>query len=205
MKKIAASLVTLASAAIMLQAQTPTKIAVIYVQNALASTKDGQKAAAELQAKVDPKRKALEAKQGEIAALQNELNKGSNTMAEAKRLSLTREIDARQKSLQRETEDASAEVEQEQNKVLGELYQRLSVVIGKYASDNGFAVVLDVSSQQTPVIWAANGIDITKEVVALYDKNAPAAMAPAAPATPMAKPAASPMAPPAKKPPGAVK
>ncbi|OYW09810.1 MAG: hypothetical protein B7X34_05940, partial [Acidobacteriia bacterium 12-62-4] len=50
--------------------------------------------------------------------------------------------------------------------------------------DNGFAIIIDVSSQQSPVLYAATSIDITREVVGLYDKNAPGAAAPAAPAAP---------------------
>jgi outer membrane protein len=65
-------------------------------------------------------------------------------------------------------------------------------VIDKYATDNGFAIIIDVSSQQSPVLYAATSIDITREVVGLYDKNAPgaapaAAPAPAKKATPGAK------------------
>lgn len=181
--------------------QAPTKIAVINIQAALLQTSDGRKAATELQAKFEPKSKALEGKRGEIAGLQQELNKGSNTMAEAKRLDLTRQIDAKTKSLQREQQDAEEEFQLEQGKLLNDLGQKMMVVIDKYAKDNQYAVVIDISSQQTPVLWAANGIDITKDIIGLYDKNAPAASA--APA-PTAAPRTAPMAPPpAKKVPGA--
>jgi outer membrane protein len=185
-----------AAIAATLPAQTPTKVGIIHIQNAIISTKDGQKAAQELQAKFDPKRKALEAKQGEIAALQQELNKGSNTMAEAKRLSLTRDIDQKTKSLNRDSEDAQAEFDQEKNRMLNELGSRLMVIIEKYAKDNGFSLILDVSSPETPVLYAANGVEVTKDIVELYDKNAPSAAGVDKPAAPAAKPAA---AAPAKK------
>jgi len=172
--------------------QAPTKIAVINIQAALVGTADGKKAAASLQAKFEPKRKSIEARQGEIAQLQQELSKGSNTMAEARRLDLTRQIDTKTKALQREQQDAQEEVEIEQNKVLNELGQRMMTVISKYATDNQYAVVIDISSQQTPVLWAANGIDITKEIIDLYDKNAPAAATPSAAAPAAAPPAAAP-------------
>jgi outer membrane protein len=179
----------------------PTRIAVIHIQNALIATKEGQKAAANLTAKFEPKKKTLEAKQAEIANLQSELSKGSNTMAEAKRLSLTREIDAKNKSLQRDYQDFNDELEQEQGRLLNDLGQRIMVVIDKHARDNNFAVVVDISSQQTPVLWAANSIDITKEIVDLYDKNAPPAVSgpPAVAVKPM------PVTPPVKRPVGAPK
>jgi outer membrane protein len=175
----------------------PSKIGIIHIQQAILATKDGQKAASELQGRFEPKRKEIDAKQSEIASLQQELNKGSNTMAEAKRMTLTRDIDSKTKSLNRYAEDAEQEFQQERNKVLNELGQRLMVVIDKYAKDNAYSLILDVSSQETPVLYAANGVDITKEIVDLYDKNAPSTVAPAPSA---AKPPAA-----APKPPAAPK
>ena len=45
-------------------------------------------------------------------------------------------------------------------------------MIEKYSRDNGITMVLDVSSQQTPVLYASPSVDITKEIIEMYDKNA---------------------------------
>ncbi|MGH9722514.1 MAG: OmpH family outer membrane protein, partial [Bryobacteraceae bacterium] len=159
----------------------PAKVGIINIQGALAGTKEGQKAAADLQARFDPKRKELEKKQSEIEQRRTKVNTGGQAMAAEAREKLMREIDQLTKSLNRDTEDAQAELEQEQGKVMQELFQRMQAVIDKYARDNGYALILDVSSQQSPVIFAANGIEVTGDIVALYDKNPPgAAAAPAA-------------------------
>lgn len=191
-------------------AQAPTKVGVIQVQAALVSTKEGQKATAELEAKMGPRKKELESKQAEIKDLQDRLQRGGNTLADAAKEDLTRSIDTKTKSFNRDVEDAQAELEQEQQRVLGALGQKMIQVIDKYSQANGFAIVLDVSNQNTPVLYAANQVDITKEVIDLYDKtvfaSAPAA-APAKPAAAPAKPAASPATaaprPAAPKPPAA--
>jgi len=62
-------------------------------------------------------------------------------------------------------------------------------VIDKYARDNGYNLILDVSSPQTPVLYISSGIDITQDVVGLYDKAAPAAAGAPAAAKPAAPPA----------------
>ena len=93
------------------------------------------------------------------------------------------DIDAKTKSFNRQVEDAQAELDQEQGRVLNELGGRMLAVLDKYAKDNGYAVILDVSSQQTPVLFAANSIDVTREVVDLYNKNAPAPGTAAPPAS----------------------
>lgn len=200
----------LALGAMTLFAQAPTKVGVINIQSALVGTKDGQKAAQELETRRAPKTKELERKQGEIRSLQDSLNRGGTAMAEGAKAELVRNIDAKTKSFNRELEDAQAEWDQEQQKVLQDLGQKMMVVIDKYAKDNGYSLIIDVSSPQTPVLYASNTIDITREIVDLYDKNAgalpsaakPAAAAPA-PATSAPKPAApapiKPIAPATKK------
>jgi len=175
-------------------ATPPTKVGIIHIQNAIISTKDGQKAAAALTAKMMPKKNELEKKQSTIAQLQDQLRKGSNTMSEEAKQKLMREIDQTTKAFNRETEDANAELDQEQNKVMQELGQRIMAVIDKYAKDNGYALILDVSSQQTPVLYATNSIDITQDIIALYDKNAPSASSSANPVMPPPAAAAKPAA-----------
>ncbi|HTT62871.1 MAG TPA: OmpH family outer membrane protein [Bryobacteraceae bacterium] len=185
-------------AAMLSQAQTATpqtKVGIIHIQNAIISTKDGQKAAADLQAKFAPRKADLEKKQNTIAQLQDQLRKGSNTMSDDAKQKLMREIDQDTKSMNRENEDAQAELDQEQNKIMQELGQRIMAVIDKYAKDNGYALILDVSSQQTPVLYATNSIDITQDIIALYDKNAAPAASSAKPAAPAPAAATKPAAP----------
>jgi|SRR5277367_3863422 len=178
------------------------KFAVINIQGALMGTKDGQKAAAELNSKTAPKKKELELKQNEINGLQDQLNKGSNTLSETAKSDLYKKIEYQKKALQREVEDAQADLEADQQKILQQLGEKILSVIQKYSRDNGYTLVVDVSSPQTPVLWASPSIDITKEIIELYDKNAvsssaapatsaPAPRAPAGPATAAPKPPAA--------------
>ena len=121
-------------------AAVPTKIAVIQVQAALGATKEGQKAAADLETKMGPRKKELDGKQAEIKELQDRLQRGGNTLSDSAKEDLTRNIDAKTKSFNRQLEDAQAELEQEQQKVLGGLGQKMMAVIDKYAQQNGFAI-----------------------------------------------------------------
>jgi outer membrane protein len=189
-------------------AQTAGKFGVINIQSAIVSTKDGQKAAGEIQGRFTPKKADLDKRQADIGQLQDQLNRGRNTLSEEARQKLVRDIDQKTKTLNRDTEDAQAELSQEEQKIMNELGGRIMAVIDKYAKDNGFSLILDVSSPQTPVLYASNTIDITKEIIDLYDKNAPAAAAPAAsgasgappPAAIARPPATRPVVPPAAKP-----
>ena len=157
------------------------KVAVIYLQGAIVNTKDGQKAAADLDAKTAPKKKEIEQKQSEINALQDELNKGQNTLNEARKNDLYKNIEYKKKSLQRDVEDAQSDLDQEQQRILQQLASKMQAVIDKYARDHGYVLVLDVGSPQTPVSYASPSIDITKEIIELYDQSTAGSSAPATP------------------------
>jgi outer membrane protein len=167
------------SAAMSLHAQAPaaaaapTKIGIIHIQNAILGTQDGQKALKELEVRAAPKRKDLETRQQEIVALQEQLNKSSNVGGEEAKQKLMRDIDEKKKKFSRDVDDAQADFDQENQKVLNEIGGKVIAVPDRYAAEHGYAVVLDVSNQQTsPVMFAANSVDVTREIVAIYDKTA---------------------------------
>ena len=151
--------------------QTATKIGIISIQGAIAGTKEGQQAFQELDKKVVPKRKEFESRQSEIAQLQDQYNKGSSLMADDKRNQLARDIDEKKKRVERDMQDSEEELRNEQQKMLQLLGQRMLAVINKYGKDNGYTVILDDSSPNTPLLYAATTIDITQEIIALYDKT----------------------------------
>src|SRR5450755_1009533 len=149
----------------------PSKVGVISVQGAIVGTKDGQKASQELQAKFAPKKKDLDGRTAEVTQMEDQLRKGGALMSEDKRTQLERDIDEKKRRLQRDAQDAEEEFTGEQQKSLGSLGQRMMAVIEKYAKDNGYSMILDVSNPNTPVLYASSGIDITQDIVALYDKT----------------------------------
>jgi outer membrane protein len=182
----AAALVSLSVGAF---AQAPMKVAVISIQGAIVGTKDGQKASQELDAKFVPRKKEFDARQSEVAQLQDQYNKSGAVMSEDKRNQMARDIDEKKKRLERDMQDAEEDMRGEQQKLLQGLGGRMMAVIEKYAKDNGYSVVLDDSNPNTPILYASSAIDITQDIVSLYDKTSsnggPAATAPAAaPKTP---------------------
>ena len=86
-----------------------------------------------------------------------------------------------------------------------ELGNKVMAVLEKFATANGYALVLDVSNPQTPVLWAASAIDITADIVKLYDQanpgtGAPSSAKPPAGAAPVtSRPVVPTAAPPAPK------
>lgn len=160
----------------------PVRIATIFAQNAIVSTQEGQKASATLTAKYAPKRDEFNRRQAEMQSLREQLKKGQATMSADARNRLNQTIDAKNKEMQRLGQDSQEALEQEEGVMMQELGEKLLAVIRDYASRNGYAVVLDVSLPNGPVLWASPSVDITNEIVKLYDRTHPvAATPPAAP------------------------
>jgi outer membrane protein len=173
-------------------AQTPQKIATIDMQAALLNTKDGQKAVADLKAKFTPKEQEFQKRQSDLQAKQDQYRRTENTISEEAKATLARDIDTMTKNLQRDTDDVRQDIDQEQQKVLNELGQKMMQVLQKYANDKQLTLVLDVSGQPSNILFASSTVDITRDIISLYD-NAP-------PVTNVARPTSNAAPPPAPKP-----
>ena len=156
------------------------------------ATKEGIALGSTVNAKYEPKKAEFDKRKNDIQALQDQSKKGSATMSDEAKDKIARDIDAKTKSLQRDTQDTSTDYEEEMGKVYQELGNKMLEIIQQYSYQNGYAVVLDVSNQQTPVIWAAPSSNIIADIIKLYDQAHPGTGTPAA-----AKPAAPKPTPPA--------
>ena len=164
-------------------AQAQVKIGVIDMQSALLSTKEGQKAVADLKARFAPKEAEFQKRSQDLQAKQDQYRKTENTISEDAKAALARDIDTMTKNLQRDTEDARADVDQDQQKVLNELGQKMMQVLQKYANDKQLTLVLDVSGEPNNIRFASSTVDITRDIITMYDS--------APPVTNVAKPSAN--------------
>lgn len=167
------------------ESASPNKIAIIDIQQSIARTQEGQKLIEDLQKKYQPTKDKLDKTGQEIETLRAQLNKGMNTMSDDARRKLAREIQQKERDLKREAEDAQAEFGREQQETMNTVAGKLMTVIDKFAKEKGFAIVLDISSPQSPVLYAVNEVNITNDVIERYDQENPqaAAAAAAAPAS----------------------
>ena len=159
-----------------------TKVGIINIQVAIVNSNEGQRDFETLQKKFDPKRAELENLNKEIEELQKKFNTQGDKLNDEARGELLKQIDARKKTLQRNYEDANTDIQAQQNEIANRIGQKLVEVLDKYAKDNNFTLVLDVSGQASPVLWAAASVDITKPVVDAYNTQSGVA-APVRPAT----------------------
>ncbi|HKD07441.1 MAG TPA: OmpH family outer membrane protein [Bryobacteraceae bacterium] len=175
----------LALAALSASAQ---KMAVIDMQGAILQTNDGKKASAELKAKYDPVQQALAKRGQDLQAKQQQYQKNSAAMSDADKATAERELQELGAKLKRDADDARQDATAEQNKALGPILQRLDAVMRKYASEKQITMIVDLSAQPNNLLMSAASVNITNDIIALYNQPqagpAPSSLKPPAATSP---------------------
>ncbi|MFY9689105.1 MAG: OmpH family outer membrane protein [Candidatus Acidiferrales bacterium] len=171
-------------------ASTPARVGVINMQAAITGTAEGKQAAAELQSQFAPRQAELQTMQKQIEDDQSRLRTGQTTLSDEEQARLTRDYNTLTRKLQRKSQEDQDDFNDAQQDLINRIGRKMVDVLDKYAKDGGYAVVLDSSSQQTPIIYEANQIDITQDIIRLYDEAYPVKTSSAAPSKPAPRPSA---------------
>jgi outer membrane protein len=147
----------------------PAKIAVIAWELAVAQTNEGQRDFADLQKKYAPKEASLKSLNDDITTLTKQLQDTGATLSDAERANRSKAIDDKKKQLDRETEDLRNDGQQDMQDLFSSLQAKVYDVMQGYAESQGYTLVLDISQQQSPVLYATAATNITKEVIDAYN------------------------------------
>lgn len=147
----------------------PAKIAVIAFQLAVAQTNEGQRNFADLQKKYAPKEAALKSLSDQVDSLTKQLQTQGTTMSETERVAKAKDLDDKKKELDRTSQDARSDFQQDMQDMYNGLAAKVYDVMQSYAEQQGFTMILDISQQQSPVLYASQGTNITKAVIDAYN------------------------------------
>ena len=163
---------------------TSGKIGLVNIQEAILTTVEGKKAMTELQKKYQPRQQEIQKLQQDIQATNDQLQKQAATLSDEEQRRLSRELEEKQKLLQRTTEDAKADFATDRDEMFRRIGQKMVKQIDDYARQNGFSLI--IGSDQVPIYYAAKEVDLTADIVKLYDaanpSDAPTTGGPATPA-----------------------
>jgi outer membrane protein len=184
-------------------AATVSKIGVINIQGAIVNTNEGKRDFEALTKKFEPTQAKLKALNDEIENDKKQLQAQQDKLNDEERAKRVRDIETKQKNLQRQLDDAQTDFQGQQSELGNRIANKMIEIIDKYAKANNLAMIIDVSGQQSPVLWAAEQVNITPAIVEAYNTasgiaappvtNAPSAVKPNGaltrpPSTPAKKP-----------------
>ena len=166
---------------------TDAKIALINFEQVVLASNEGQTVTANTQKKYEPKKNQIEAQAAEVENLKKQLQALPATTTDEERASRLRAIDTKEKQLNRDAEDAQTAYNTEWQEALGKVAAKINTVMQTYVQQNGFTILLDLSSQGSNVLWALPSTNVSQAVVDAYNKQSGVAAPP--PPSPSARPA----------------
>lgn len=178
------------------------KIGVVRMQYAIANTLQGKQASVEIEAQFKPRQAELDGISKDIDAISKQLQTAGNMLSDDEKAKKARQGQALQhkyQALGQELQDELNAAEQEAAIAIG---NRMVDVVDRYSRENGYTAILDSSNQQgLLVVYFAKQVDVTDDVIKLYDQQFPLKSGTAAPAPKQPGQPAT-QTPPAKKPGG---
>ncbi len=175
----------------------PTKFKVMDMRAAIISTAEAKAAGAQLQSQFAPQNAAIEGVDKELDGISKRMQAGANTLSQEEQAKLGRQGTMLQNQRNRMAEQLKEQSEAAQSDIVDAIGRKMMDVVETYAKENGLDCVLNASSDSIGVLYKATNMDVTTEIVKLYDQKYPVKGAPAAAAKPT-----TPATPPVKKPGG---
>ena len=171
------------------------KIALVNFEQVVLASNEGQVVTANTQKKYEPKKNEIERESQDVDAKNKALQGAPATLSDADRATRLREIDTASKKLNRDAEDASTAYNAELTEALQKVAQKVAVTAKTYAQQQGYTLLLDVSSQSSNVLWALTSTDISQAIVDMYNKQSGINAPPPPSPRPTARPAGTGAAP----------
>lgn len=149
------------------------KIGVINVQLAMIRTQEGRKASEDLQAKFVPRQVEMQKLQEEMRALEDQLRTQERTLSDEARAQILRDLDLKRKQGTRMQQDLQDESEDAQAAVLNQLGQKMKRILDRFVAENRYDIILNSSPGSSMILFATPTVDITDDIVKLYDQTYP--------------------------------
>ena len=154
-----------------------SKIAVVDTQRAIMETEEGLRMQATLKKVFDSRQRELDKKQEELAKERDDIEKQRDVLSKA---ALAKRVDKWQREmvqLQQVFVDYNKELQKKQGELTQPIFQKAMGLIRRVATQNGYDMVVD--KQAVP--YVRSDLDVTDQVITLYNQGATGEAAPAAP------------------------
>ncbi|HTR02015.1 MAG TPA: OmpH family outer membrane protein [Thermoanaerobaculia bacterium] len=177
----------------------PLKIGVINVERLVQESALGKEAFNRVKKLNDSKKEEGEKLQKELRDMEQKLADQGSSMADDKRETLQKSYQEKAIAFKRFQDDANRDLEAAQKKELSELERRVFPVINQVGKEKGYTLVFN--KFQSGLVYADDTVDITDEVLKIFNTTVAVPAPKAAETKPAAAaPARAPATAPTKKP-----
>ncbi|MDA9793353.1 OmpH family outer membrane protein [Bacteriovoracaceae bacterium] len=144
-------------------------VGIINIQKIIATVKEGKSADKKLKKSYNDKKKRLETEKKSIVDLQKKLEKQSLVMSAKAKNKKMMELQAKMKAFQEKMMAADKDIKKQQDQLKRPILEKLKTIIEGISKNEGVDITVELSS--SPLVYAANKIDLTQKVITEYDKK----------------------------------
>lgn len=173
------------------------KIGFVNTLEVLYGTEEGKQQIGKIEQYMGDKQKEGDVKTSELEKLKEQFASQQRTLNPETRAEMQREIEERDRQLKRFQEDTQLDINRRRDELLGKMSEKIQGIIDEHASKNGFGAVFLRDQSQ---VYVSAALDITGEIIKIYNEKYPVTGAQPA-ATQPASPPPTTSTPPAPKPP----
>jgi outer membrane protein len=155
-------------------ARAELKIGYVDLQRALLEVNEGREAKRRLQEMLDAKQKDLDREQEALRKEKEVIDKQASMMSEETRIQKQTDLQKRLFDLAQKWEKGKAEMATKERTELQVIFQKMDPIIADIAKREGLTLVFEKTD--SGLVYAPPSLDLTNELVRLYnDKNKSAA------------------------------
>jgi len=145
------------------------KIAVVDLNQVVAETEDGKTAMKELETYFKKKQESLDGKSETLKTKMDEIKKKQKIMEQGDYQDEVDELQAEIVELQNTYMKYQKQVAKKEMDLTEPILEKVEGILKKLAESKGFAMIL----RKEAVAWLPDSHDVTKDVIALYNKEPP--------------------------------
>jgi len=147
------------------------KVGVVDLQKAMELSAEGKKAKAAFQQKVEKVQRELKEKQDRLTTLKEDFERqsASGLMNPNVRAEKEREVQDKLRDFKRLYEDYQEEMRREDAELSEKILRRLIEVIEGLGMKEGYDLILEKT--QSAVLYRSNAIDLTDQLIKLFDQS----------------------------------
>jgi outer membrane protein len=150
-------------------AHAELKIAYVDLQRALMEVEEGRNAKSKLQGILDSKQKEIDKEQEELRKEKELLDKQRSAMSEDTRAAKETELQRKVYDLAQRWEKGKAEMANRERTELQAIFQKMDPIIASIAQREGFTLVFEKTD--SGLVYAPPSLDLTNELVRLYNDS----------------------------------
>lgn len=145
------------------------KVGLVNIQKIMSSTKEGKSVNKTLEKSYNAKKKQLKTQEQAIMKLQEKFKKQDAVLSDAAKMKKSQEIAQKMEAARRQAAQFEQEIRKQEAELKKPILEKLKTVIDKISQQEKVSMTFEVSA--SPVVYAANKVDLTDKVIKAYDKK----------------------------------